>query len=91
MLTYSGSGSVGSVMPAWASIGRAEPSAATSATFVACQAEGAPARSISWTNPAGSWGRSPFPAPAGVASSSRSFSIATAARRPSGLIAIESG
>ncbi|GMA87888.1 hypothetical protein GCM10025868_31380 [Angustibacter aerolatus] len=87
---YSGSGSVGSVSPARA--GRALPSASVSGTERRPHDAGrVPARSSTCTRPAGACGRSPSSPPGGVASSSRSFSIAIAAYRPEGATAIESG
>ncbi|MGX1122956.1 hypothetical protein RKD37_008319 [Streptomyces ambofaciens] len=91
--TYSGSGSVGSVMPAPASTGSARPSARVSGTARVRQCAGVAPRPRSriCTKPAGACGRSPSSRPGGVASSSRSFSIAMAAYRLSLLRAMESG
>ena len=89
--TYSGSGSSGVSIPDAATIGRGAPSASTKRTGVVVHARGSGPRSMICTNPAGSWGRSPFFPPAGVASSSRWFSMATAAYAPSREMAIESG
>ncbi|MFB8777463.1 hypothetical protein [Streptomyces broussonetiae] len=91
--TYSGSGSVGSVIPASARTGRALPSALVSGTVRTGHLAGAAAapRSMICTKPAGACGRSPFFPPGGVASSSRSFSMATAAYRLSSLTTMESG
>ena len=77
--TYSGSGSVGAATPAATRAGSAEPSAAVSATGRADHVAGPPVRSTICTNPGGACGRSPSSPPGGVASSSRSFSMAMAA------------